>query len=463
MKIYNTLTRKKQEFKPIKKNEVGLYACGPTVYWHAHIGNLRSYIFEDILRRTLEYNGYKVKHVINITDVGHLTSDADTGEDKMEKGAKRENKTAWDIAKYYTEAFKKDLKKINVKTPTYWTKATDYIPHQIKLIQKLEKKGYTYLTSDGIYFDTSKSKDYGELWGSKKINLKAGARVEVISDKRNPEDFALWKFSPKDSKRDMEWNSPWGKGFPGWHTECIAMSVEKLGIPFDIHCGGIDHIQIHHTNEIAQSKALYGKNLSKYWMHGEFLNIKEGKMSKSKGDGIILETISEKKINPLAYRYLCLTAHYRSHLSFSWDSLKSAENSLNSLKEKIIEIKKDKTKQTKNEKKEKEYLKKFKESINDDLNIPKALSLVWVLVKDKEMSSKQKVSLCVNFDEILGLDLNKTEKNIIPEKITKLVNQREKYRANKNWQKADEARKEIEKMGYVIEDGKEGQKIKKKN
>jgi cysteinyl-tRNA synthetase len=461
LKVYNTLSREKEIFKPIKKNQIGLYACGPTVYWYAHIGNLRAYIFEDVLRRNLEYNKYQVNHIINITDVGHLTSDSDTGQDKIEKGAQRENKTVWQIAQYYAKAFKKDLKRLNIKSPTNWTKATDYIDQQIKLISKLEKKGFTYLIKDGVYFDTSKIKDYGQLWGTKKVSLKPGARIEMVSGKKNLTDFALWKLSPVNQKRQMEWLSPWGKGFPGWHTECVVMAIDKLGIPFDIHCGGIDHIQIHHTNEIAQAKALYNKPLSHYWLHSEFLTLKGGKMAKSKGETITLTKLIEKGFNPLAFRYLCLTAHYRSLVNFSWQSLKSAQKSINSLKEKTIKLTKDKTNQKINIKKEKQYLEKFKQYLNDDLNTAKGLALAWQTVKDKNISAKQKLRLIKQFDQVLGLDLLKKKTEKIPLEIINLAQQREKQRKNKQWQKADQLRKTIEKKGYLIEDTKQGSKIKR--
>jgi len=461
LKLYNTLSRKKEVFKPISKNKVSFYACGPTVYWYAHIGNLRAYIFEDILRRVLEYENYKVKHVINITDVGHLTSDSDTGEDKIEKGAKREKKTVWQVADYYTRAFKNDLKRLNIKFPHYWTKATDYIPGQIKMIKDLEKKGYTYLIEDGVYFDTSKVKNYGELWGSKKTSLKAGARVEMVPGKKNPTDFALWKLTPKGVKRQMEWDSPWGKGFPGWHTECVVMAIEKLGMPFDIHCGGIDHIQIHHTNEIAQAKALFNKNLSNYWLHGEFLNFKGGKMAKSEGGIITIDKLIQKGFDPLSYRYLCLTAHYRSPLSFSWQSLASAQKSFYSLKEKFAELKKDKKNSGKNIKKEEEYLKKFRKLICNDLDTPQALALLWKILKDKNISSGQKYSLLLEFDKVFGLNISKKTKEEIPAEIARLALTREKLRKEKQWQKADEVRKKVEKMGYSIEDTKQGSKIKK--
>ncbi len=458
LKLYNTLSRKKELFKPIESGKVALYACGPTVYWYAHIGNLRSYIFEDILRRTLEYNGFKIKHIINITDVGHLTSDADTGEDKMEKGARREKRTVWEIAEYYTKAFQEDIKKLNINDPSAWTKATDYIKEQIDLIKKLEKKGFTYLISDGVYFDTSKMKDYGKLWGSKKTNLKAGARVEMAEGKKNPSDFALWKLTPHGVKRQMEWDSPWGKGFPGWHTECVAMAKAKLGIPFDIHCGGIDHIQIHHTNEIAQAEAAYGKIPARFWMHGEFLNLKGEKMAKSEGNVIKVDTLEEKGFDPLAYRYLCLGAHYKSKLTFSWEALKGAQNGLNSLYTAVRSLKRGKVSKSRTSKEKKEFLL----IINDDLNTPKALAFLRKMLKKKDLTDAEKYYLAIDFDRIFGLDLGKEVKIFLPEKIEKLAKERDEYRNKNQWNKADEIRKKIEDMGYKIEDTKEGTIIEKK-
>jgi len=309
LKLFNTLSQKKEIFKPLKDKKVGLYTCGPTVYWFAHIGNLRTYIFEDFLKGVLEYNGYKLKHVMNITDVGHLTSDADSGEDKMEKGARREKKTVWEIAKFYTRVFKKDLKLLNIKKPDIWVKATDTIKDQIKLIQILEKKGFTYKIADGIYFNSSKLKKYGRLWGQKERKIKPGARIEMVPGKKHPTDFALWKFTPHGVKRQMEWDSPWGRGFPGWHTECVVMSIKALGIPFDIHCGGVDHILIHHTNEIAQAEAAYQKLMANYWLHGEFMTVEGKKMAKSEGNIFIIDDLIKKGFNPISYRYMCLGAH----------------------------------------------------------------------------------------------------------------------------------------------------------
>ena len=457
MKLYNTLSRKKEDFKPLKDKKVGLYTCGPTVYLFAHIGNLRTYIFEDILKRVLEYNGYEVKHLMNITDVGHLT-ETDSGEDKVEARAKKERKKAWEIAGFYTQAFKKDITKLNIKHPTLWAKATDHIKEQIELIETLEKKGYIYRTEDGIYFDTSKLKDYGKLAGTKERKLKAGSRVKMIEGKKNPTDFALWKFTPPGVKRQMEWDSPWGKGFPGWHTECVAMAAKHLGVPFDIHCGGIDHIPIHHTNEIAQSEAAFNENLAVFWLHGEFLNLKEERMGKSEGNLILIEDLIEKGFNPLAFRYLVLTSHYRQCLNFTWQGLKSAQNSLNNLFEKLRELNPEKGEITPLLK---DYKDKFLSLINDDLNTPRSLALTWEVVKSKKLSDKEKYQLLTDFDRIFGLNLDKVKKTEIPENIKKLAQQREKYRKNKEWQKADQARKEIESLGYKIEDTAEGIKIRK--
>ena len=457
VKLYNTLKRKKETLKPIKKGKVGLYACGPTVYWYAHIGNLRTYVFEDVLRRTLEYNDYRVKHVVNITDVGHLTSDADTGEDKIEKGARREKKTAWEIAEYYADAFRKDIEKLNIKSPSIWTKATDYIKEQIELIQKLEKKGFTYLIEDGLYFDTSKLKSYGRLWGKKKVKIKAGVRVKMAEGKKNPTDFALWKLTSPGTERQMEWDSPWGRGFPGWHTECVAMAAENLGLPFDIHCGGIDHVQIHHSNEIAQAEGAYGKVPARFWMHGEFLNLKKEKMAKSEGNILTVNSLIEKGFDPLAYRYLCLMAHYRSRMDFSWKSLEGAQNGLNSLRDLISGLQRGEKPTNKAEKWKKEFLG----IINDDLNTPKALAFLRKALKSKELSQSDKYNLAIDFDRILGLNLGKEEP--VPEKIKEMAEQREVFRKTKDWKAADEARKKIEALGYRVEDTKEGPKIKKKS
>jgi cysteinyl-tRNA synthetase len=481
IKLYNTLNRKKQDFKPINKNQVGMYACGPTVYWYAHIGNLRTYVFEDILKRVLEYNGYKVKHVINITDVGHLTSDSDSGEDKLEKGAKKERKTVWDIAEFYTNQFKKDIKLLNIKEPNVWIKATDTIKDQVDLIKILEDKGFTYTINDGVYFDTGKLEKYGRLWGLKEKKELRG-RIEEVKEKRNKTDFALWKFSPKEEKRQMEWDSPWGKGFPGWHTECVVMSAKELGVPFDIHCGAIDHVSIHHTNEIAQAEAAYDKQLSNFWIHGEFLTLKGGKMSKSLGNIITLGSLIEKGINPLAFRYLCLGVHYRSKLIFSDESIEFALNTLNKLYEKVIEFKNA----PKGDLKQNNYKDKFISFINDDLNTPKALALVWELIKDKNISDYEKYELLIDFDKVLGLKLSSLKElsedskyviktvnednipvwtsdiSILSKELQALIILREEFRNSKDWEKADKIRNEIERTGWVVEDSQGKIIIKKK-
>jgi len=458
LKLYNTLTRKKETFKSIKPGFVGMYCCGPTVYNYAHIGNLRTYIFEDILKRVLIYNGFKVKHVMNITDVGHLTSDADVGEDKIELRARREKKTAWEIAKFYTRKFFEDIERLNIIKPDITPKATEHIKDMISLIKILEKKGYTYIIeNDGVYFDTSKFKDYGKLARLKIEGLKAGARVGFVKGKRNKTDFALWKFSPKGVKRQMEWESPWGIGFPGWHIECSAMAMKYLGEHFDIHCGGVDHIPIHHTNEIAQSEAATGKKWVNYWLHGEFLILEKGKMAKSTGMFITLQKLIDDGFDPLDYRYFCLNAHYRTQLRFSYKALEDAKRGFEHLKNKIIEVLSIKNK---GKKSTIAYEKRFMEAINDDLNMPKALAIVWDMLKDNEVRNDLKYKAILKFDRVLGLKLDKI-KIEIPKKIKELLEKREEARKKKDFELADKIREEIKKEGYVIEDTKEGPILKK--
>ncbi len=458
LKLTNTLTRKKEIFKPLVPGEVGFYSCGPTVYWYQHIGNLRTYIFNDILKRVLIYNGYKVKHVMNITDVGHLTSDADEGEDKIEKAAKKEGKKAEEIANYYLKVFRDDLRKLNIIEPNIWCKATEHIKEQIELIKILEKKGFTYRTSDGIYFDTSKLDDYGKMACLNEEGLEAGKRVD-IGEKRNKTDFALWKFSEKPGVRQQEWDSPWGVGFPGWHIECSAMSSKYLGEQFDIHTGGEDHIQVHHTNEIAQSEAAFGKKpWVRYWLHGAFLTFKGEKISKSKGGLLTISELEEKGIEPLSYRYFCLNTHYHKPLAFSMDALRGAQNAFHNLKNKILELLEEKNEEKSNKEKLKEYEIKFHEEINDDLNTPKALAVLWVLLKDSEVSSLDKYNLIIKFDEVLGLNLKelKKEEEKISEEIETLIKEREKARKNKDWVKADSIRDQLKKQGIILEDTPKG-------
>jgi len=455
LKLYNALTKNIDSFKPISDKKVGIYSCGPTVYWYQHIGNLRTYVFSDILRRVLDYDGYQIKQVMNITDVGHLTSDADTGEDKMEKAAAKEGKTAKEISGYYWKIFRDDLKKLNIEEPDVWARATEHIKEQINLIKKLEDKGYTYKTSDGIYFDTSKFEKYTQFARLDLMGMEAGKRTEM-REKKNPTDFALWKFSPSagsgQAKRQQEWKSPWGIGFPGWHIECSAMSMKYLGNHFDIHTGGEDHIPVHHTNEIAQSEAATGEKFVNYWLHGAFLTFKGEKVSKSKGGLYTISELEGKGFRPLAYRYMCLTAHYRSPLDFSLENLEGAQNSYLRLKNIVADTKDDK-------KINEDYLKWFEAAINDDLDMPKALSILWNLVRDKQAHGK--IKTIKEMDKILGLDLLLKEKVTVPTEIKNLAKERQKARKEKDFKKADQLRKEIESNGYAVEDTPAGPKISK--
>ncbi len=528
--LYNTLTRTKEKFEPLRPPKVGLYSCGPTVYNYAHIGNLRSYVFADLLKRVLRYDGYKVEHVMNITDVGHLTSDADSGEDKMEKGSKREGKTVWDIAKFYTEKFQSDIHALNIEDPDIWCKATDHITEQIAQVQAIERKGFTYRTEDGIYFDTSKLEDYGKLARLKAEDLEAGARVDM-GEKRHKTDFALWKFSPKGEQRQMEWPSPWGTGFPGWHIECSAMSSKYLGEQFDIHTGGIDHIPVHHTNEIAQAETAFGrKPWVKYWLHGEFLVMDKGKMAKSGENFLTLATIEEKGYDPLDYRYLCLTAHYRQQLKFSWEALDTAKASRQRLLNIIEEISESDDTVSSKERgaglrasaaakkhagaggdapssltlrvsssdsetsgedphhqgnrtgseqpapRSAKYEREFLDAVDDDLNAPQALAVLWNALRDNELGRKEKLELVKKFDDVLGLKLTQQRFSTahmnghliimsseeIPREILILVEEREAARKAKDWKRSDELRSKIQTKGYDILDGKEGYKIKRK-
>lgn len=452
LKLYNTLTRKKEIFKPIHDGKVGMYNCGPTVYWYQHIGNLRTYIFSDVLKRVLKFNGFDVKQVMNVTDVGHLTSDGDSGEDKMEKAVLKEGKKAEDIANYYWKVFRNDFKKLNISEPDVWCKATDYIKEQINLVKKLEEKGFTYRTSDGIYFDTSKLDDYGKLAKLKIEGLEAGKRIS-LGEKKNATDFALWKFSFPEDKRQQEWDSPWGRGFPGWHIECSAMSIKHLGEQFDIHTGGIDHIPVHHTNEIVQSESATGKKpWVKYWMHGEFLTFKGEKVSKSKGGLYTIFELKELGFSPLSYRYLCLNTHYRKPLEFSLDSLKSSQNAYERLKN-IIQNLKD------GEEENKKYLSEFKKAIEDDLNMPKALAVLWELVRDE--NAEGKLRTIKKMDEVFGLRLFEKEIVKIPDKVQSLIKERASARKNKNWEKSDELRGKLKELGWNIKDVKDGYDLEK--
>ena len=460
--LYNTFSRTKEEFIPIEQGKVGMYCCGPTVYNFAHIGNLRAYFFEDILKRVLLYNGYKVIHVMNITDVGHLVSDDDEGEDKMEKGSAREGKTVWEIAEFYTDAFKKDIELLNILPPTVYCKATDFIKEQIDMVECLDKKGYTYTTNDGVYFDTSKFPDYGKMALLDVEGLEEGKRIAFSDEKKSKTDFALWKFSPKDQKRQMEWDSPFGKGFPGWHIECSAMSIKFLGKHFDIHCGGVDHIPIHHTNEIAQAEACTGEKFVNYWLHGEFLIEEKGKMSKSAGEFLRLPTLISKGYSPLDYRFFLLMTHYRKKIKFSFDNLDAARNGFQNLKNKIKEVKANVNNIESSAKTDYvlKYEESFLESINDDLNISEGLALTWEVLKDEKLSPDEKIFLVNDFNNILGLDLDKIQAESdsnIPSEITDLANKRKVAKANKDFKLADEIRQQIKDLGYELLDKKGGE------
>jgi cysteinyl-tRNA synthetase len=457
IRIYNTLTKKIEEFVPPKDKKVSIYTCGPTVYDYDHIGHAWNYTTADFLRRMLEYNGYRVKQVMNITDVGHLTSDADTGEDKLEKSAREKGKTAWEIADFFTKIYLANRNKLNLEKPEIICRATDHIKEMIKLVQVLIAKGYAYEISDGIYFDTLKFKDYGKLSGNTLASLLEGARVEVNPEKKNPTDFALWKFSPPGQKRQMEWRAFGKVGFPGWHIECSAMSMEYLGPTFDLHSGGEDNIFPHHECEIAQSESATGQKFVNYWFHTRFLMVEGQKMSKSLKNFFTLKDLEKKGYMALDLRYLFLTAHYRSPLNFTWQSLEAAKVARKNLKDFILSIKgKGKV--------SKDYKEKFLNKINNDLDMPGALALAWIMIKNKNISEQDKKTTLLDFDKVLGLNLAKVkiEKIKIPKEIKILVEERERARQTKVWQKADELRKKIEKNGYLVEDTPTGPVIKKK-
>ena len=448
-----------------------MYTCGPTVYFNAHIGNLRTYVFEDVFKRILLFNGYKVKHVMNITDVGHLTSDADSGEDKMEMGARREGRTVWQLAEFYTQEFRKDLARLNVIEPDVWCKVTDHIPEQIELIQRLEAKGFTYVIADGVYFDTSKLSDYGKLSRLNVEGLQAGARVEMVEGKRNITDFALWKFSPKGQQRQMEWPSPWGVGFPGWHIECSALAIKYLGERLDIHCGATDAIPIHHNNEIAQSEAALGHEWVNWWMHGEFLTLPkagggEGKMSKSSGGFLTLNTLIERGYDPLAWRYVCLGAHYRQQLAFTWEALDAAVSALDRLRARVLELKAGGADAATGADLSSagpvgRHLEPFRQAVRDDLNMPRALAAMWGLLRDGDLPAAQVYATLVRMDRVLGLGIEvmAPAKQEIPPEIMELVRQREQARKARDFAKADRLRSELAKRGATVKDSPAGPRI----
>lgn len=460
--LYNTLTSNKDEFIPLNKNKVGLYTCGPTVYNYAHIGNLRTYIFEDVLKKSLEYVGYKVKHVMNVTDVGHLQSDGDAGEDKMLLGATREHKTVWEIARFYEDAFFEDCRKLNVKRPTVVCRATEHIDDMIKFVQKLEEKGYTYRANGNVYFEIDKFPDYTKLAKLSIDELEAGSRIEIDPNKKNPLDFVLWFTNSKFSNQIMQWDSPWGRGFPGWHLECSAMSMKYLGERIDIHCGGVDHIPVHHTNEIAQSECALGHKWVNYWVHGEFLVENKGKMSKSNGEFLTVSKLEEEGFDPLDYRYFCLQSKYRKQLLFSYDSLRDAQKAYGALKKKVGSILSDVDENSSvNSDRIQEYKDKFTAQISDDLNIANAFTVLNEVIKDNNLNNKEKITLIEDFDRVFSLDLMKAPKETVPsnvdvEMVDKLLVERNESRKSKNFARADEIRNQLAAMNIEILDSKEG-------
>ena len=458
MNIYNTLTKRVERFTPNEEGIVRMYTCGPTVYHYAHIGNLRTYIFEDILEKGLEYLGYEVIRVMNITDVGHLTSDADSGDDKMALASAREKKTVYEIAEYYTNEFFRDASKLNIRKPSIVEKASDHIDTYIKMIEKMIEEGYAYLSNGNVYFDITKANDYYNLSGKNSDDLMVGVRDTVEEDKfkKNPGDFVLWFTTSKFGNQDMKWDSPWGIGYPGWHIECSGISGKYLGEYLDIHCGGIDNIFPHHTNEIAQSEAYFGHKWCNYWVHGEHLNDQSGKMSKSKGEFLTVSLLEQKGFNPLSYRYFCLNSHYRNQLTFSFEALESAENAYNKLKNKIKSL--DKTPNL-SDKKLDYYQNKFKEAVSNDLNTSSMMTLVYDVLKDEELSDFTKLYLIDDFDKVLSLGLIEEEKEIssdLEEMILAKIEERKEAKKNKDFTLADNIRDELLQRGIKLIDSREG-------
>lgn len=462
LKLYNSLTKKLDEFKPINDKQVTMYTCGPTVYDYVQVGNWRTYFLGDLLYRVLSFSGYKVKYIMNLTDVGHLSGDnegdANTGDDRLEKAAVKEGRSARDIANFYITDFFKGYERMGYKKPKKFTRATDYIQDQIELIRTLEQKGFTYKIIDGVYFDTSKFKDYGKLSGLTADSIKEGARIEINPEKKHPSDFALWKFSPKDAMRWQEWDSPWGIGFPGWHIECSAMAIKELGESIDLHLGGEDLRMIHHQNEIAQSECATGKKFANYWLHGAFLTVDGGRMGKSLGNAYTLMDVEQKGYDALVLRYFYMSAHYRTPLNFTWEALQGANNALKKLYDLVsgYHVSDDAVVDS-------EYLEKFTHALYDDLNMPKAFSVIWEMLKSETVAEEVKVVTMLKFDEVLGLKLDNFVGYEIPEKIHTLVRTRDAYKKAGIWDKADAVRKEIESLGFAVEDTPNGQyKIKRK-
>ena len=470
IKLYNTMTRKLEEFKPLVDGKMGFYTCGPTVYWDAHIGNMRTFVNSDIIKRVFIENGYDVTHVTNITDVGHLTSDADSGDDKMEKGAARENMSVWDVAQKYIDGFLHDADMLNIIRPTYMPRATDHISEQVAQVQQLEALGYTYeIPGDGIYYDTSKFANYGALGGQKLSDLRGGARIDD-SGKRNSTDFALWKFSPTDTKRAMEWDSPWGVGFPGWHIECSAMSMKYLGQHFDLHVGGQEHAKVHHSNEIAQSEPVVGAPWVSYWMHFEWLLLKDGKMSKSSGTAYTVRNLMERGYDPMAYRYLLLQGHYRQPLEFSFESLDAAAAGYKNIVRKIADLIQSDAQGEQDNDVYNTWHDKILAPASDNFKTAESLVVIQELLKDTSINPATKIALFEFVDRLLGLQFIDRAKKLIaleqvaaPAEIVELAKRRADAKAAKDWATADTLRAEIDAAGWTVLDGKDGYKIVKKS
>jgi cysteinyl-tRNA synthetase len=456
--LYDNFARALRPFVPLQPGSpVGVYTCGPTVYDYQHIGNFRTFLFEDLLKRVLRWNGYRVRHVMNITDVGHLTSDADTGEDKMEKGSRRTGMTAWEIAQLYTDAFLADMRALHIEDPDVLCRATDHIREQIEFIADIERKGFAYATSDGVYFDTSKQPGYGHLARLDKEGLAAGHRVEQ-GEKRHPTDFALWKFSPPGERRQMEWDSPWGTGFPGWHIECSAMAQKYLGDWFDIHCGGEDHIPVHHTNEIAQTEARVGTRLANFWMHGYFLLSNDAKMAKSAGEFLRIAALAERGYDPIAFRYLCLTGHYRSQLNFTWEALDAAQTGLDRMRLGFHALPADASAPA-----DPALVERFTDMLNDDLNLPRALAIAWEALRGDAPAAVKRATLA-KFDEVLGLGLAAWQPQAVavPAEIEALAKARADARKARQWAEADRLREALADAGWEVEDRPDGHVLKRR-
>jgi cysteinyl-tRNA synthetase len=474
LRLFDTLSREKKDLEPIDNDNVGIYTCGPTVYQYAHIGNLRTYIFEDLLVRTLRFFGYNVRHVMNITDVGHLTDDADQGEDKMLKGAREQHKSVWEIAEFYKDAFFQDLEALNITMPDITCRATEHIQDMIDLVRRIEAAGFTYQAGGNVYFDVGKDAEYGKLTGQVREDLKAGTRIAVDPNKKNPHDFVLWFTQSKFERQAMLWNSPWGRGYPGWHIECSAMSMKYLGEQFDIHCGGIDHIPVHHTNEIAQSEAATGKKpWVKHWLHGEFLVLAKEKMAKSAGNFLTLGSLVEQGYNALDYRYFCLGAHYRSPLQFGFEALDSARSGRLNVVERILRLKQEHPGLVPAEPagpealggKASGLLQSFRDALANDLNVPQALVAFWELIKDEQIAPQQKLGGLLEMDRVLGLGIASVEPEQLDAEfkaqVQALVDEREQARRGKDYVRADEIRDQLREKGVVLEDTPSGPRWKK--